>query len=1138
MKFYLRHSHFWCKIMRITFSQILILLILSGVTYSKPTSAQVVLEKKISLSAEGRSLGDILKLLAKNNQVQFIYNKDVIQTTDKISVQFSDKALKDVLDQLLTRYNINYQVFKNKIILIDAEQIETSGKRINRAQTITVSGKVLDEKGQPLIGVSVTIKGTTQGTVTDPDGNFKLQVNSATDILVFKYIGYNTYEAKANGTSPMLIRLATNSNALSEVLVVGYGTQRTQDITGSVGSISDKNIKDQPVTTIGEAMAAKIAGVDVQQTTGKPGAALTVRVRGAGSISAGNQPLYVVDGYPMNDASTLNLLSNDDIASIEVLKDASAAAIYGSRGGNGVVLITTKKGTDGKTKFNFNFNSGVSSLSKHLDMLNASDFVDVTFRALNTAYLDKGGDPTIPVASRAYGLTPIFYNPGQWDDTDWQKVVTQTAPFNNYQLAVSGGNNGTRYYVSGGYLQQEGVVKYTGFKRYSLRSNLEMSINPFLKVGLNLAPSFSNERASNTEGTYANATSEGIIMLSVLMQPIIGPYQPDGSYTRPVLTGNASSRNALALVKEITDYQKTLRALGNLYVDWTPVKGLTLRTSGGGDVVTSRRDYFRPTTVPSSGVSVANGFNNTAQNINLLWENTANYKATFAQDHKLELLAGYTVQWNDNETNSIVGSGYPNDIVTTVNAATTRVGTENFEQWALLSMLGRVNYSYKDKYLLTANIRRDGSSRFGANTQYGVFPSASIGWRLSEEKFLKNVNWLNDLKIRASYGLTGNNNISNYGSISLIAQDNYIFGTGTGTLTGGLAPSTVANPDLKWEKNVQTDIGLETSVLHDRIQFTADYYSRVSSDLLLNLQVPSIVGFTSALVNIGEVQNKGFEFTVNSRNTVGAFKWSTNFNISFNRNKVMNTGPQGTPIFTGSYVANINITQVGSAIGSFYGYHAIGIFNTPAEVAAYPHFSSTRAGDIKFEDVNKDGVLDARDMTLVGNNQPNFTTGMTNTLQYKNFDLSVVTQAVSGNKIADAFAMVIENGTGGAINQKRSVLNAWQSADNPGDGIHPRLNSTATGNNNLFSSRFVEDGSYFRLRTVILGYTFPASVLQKVKMKTARLFVSGENLLTLTKYTGFNPEVGSAGDNATQPGVDYGAYPISRVYTVGVNIGF
>ncbi|WP_162846938.1 SusC/RagA family TonB-linked outer membrane protein [Mucilaginibacter gracilis] len=1123
--------------MRITFSQLFILVVLTVVSYARPSSAQVILDKKISLNAERKTLADILKQLAKTNQIQFIYNKDVIQTGDRISVQFSDEPLKTVLDKLLARYDINYQVFKNKIVLIDAEKIDVTAN--TPKQTVPVSGKVLDEKGQPLIGVSVTIKGTTKGTVTDPDGNFKIQADNPSDILVFKYIGYLTFEAPAGSPSPITVKLISNSTSLNEVVVVGYGTQRTLDITGSVGSITDKSIRDQPVTTIGEAMAAKIAGVEVQQTTGKPGAPITVRIRGAGSISAGNQPLYVLDGYPLADPATLNLLSNDDIASIEVLKDASAAAIYGSRGGNGVVLITTKKGTgDGKTKFNLNFYSGLSSPSKYLDMLNSAEFVDVTLRAYNNAYIDRGGDPAVLPVNRAYGLAAIFFNPSQWDDTNWQKVVTQTAPFNNYQLSVSGGSNGNKYYLSAGFLQQDGIVKYTGFKRYSVRSNIEAAVKPNLKIGLNLAPSFSNERVSNTEGTYANATNEGTIMLAVLSQPFIGPYQADGSYTRPVLTGNASSRNALALLKEITDWQKTLRALGNLYIDWQPVKGLTLRTSGGADFVASRRDYFRPTTVPSSGVSVANGFNNTAQNINLLWENTANYKTTLAKDHKLELLAGYSAQWNDNEQNSIVGSGYPNDAVTTVNAATTRIGTENIEKWALASILARINYSYKDKYLLTANFRRDGSSRFGANTQYGSFPSASVGWRLSEESFLKSINWLNELKIRASYGLTGNNNIANYGSIGLITQDNYVLGTGTGTLTGGLAPSSISNPDLKWEKNVQTDLGLEASILHDRLQITADYYSRVSSDLLLNLQVPSILGFTSALVNIGEVQNKGVEFTVNSRNLVGGLKWNTNFNISFNRNKVLNTGPSATPIFTGSYVANINVTQVGSAIGSFYGYHAIGVFNNTAELNTYPHFANTRAGDVKYEDVNHDGIIDAHDMTLIGNNQPDFTYGITNTFQFRNFDLSTVLQGVQGDQIANAFSSVIENGSGAGINQKRGVLNAWQSPDNPGDGIHPRLNSSVTGSNNVFSSRFVEDGSYLRLRTVTLGYTLPAKLAEKFKIKSARFYLTGENLFTLTKYSGFNPEVGSAGDNATQPGVDYGAYPISRVYTIGVNIGF
>lgn len=1004
--------------------------------------------------------------------------------------------------------------------------------------TFTVRGKVIDEKQLPLPGAAVTLKGTTIAVGTDANGNFQLNIPDGSGTLVITTIGYTNQEVAVQNRRNIDVAMVPSSKSLGEVTVVGYGTQRTRDITGSVGSISAKSIKDQPVATFGEAMAAKIAGVEVQQTTGKPGAALTIRIRGAGSISAGNQPLYVVDGYPLADNSNLNLISNDDIASIEVLKDASAAAIYGSRGGNGVVLITTKKGADGPPKFSFNFYTGASSPAKLLDMMNAQQFADVTFKAYNNAYIDRGGDPAIPVASRNYGIASLFFNPSAWDDTNWQKVVTQTAPFTNYQFSVSGANSGTKYYLAANYLSQDGILKYTNFKRYSVRTNLEMAVHPKLKIGINFTPTFSNERQANTEGSYASATNEGIVMLSVLTQPFIGPYQPDGSYTRPVLTQNASSRNPLALLKDVTDYVKTFRGLGNLYAEWQPVKGLTLRTSGGGDIIAYRRDYYRPATVPSSGTPVANGFNNTGQNINLLWENTANYKTTFAENHKLEVLGGYTVQWNDNETNSIVGSGYPNDLVTTVNAATTRIGTENIEKWGLISALGRVNYSFKDKYLLTANIRRDGSSRFGANNRWGTFPSASVGWRIGDEAFMKNISWLNDLKLRASYGSTGNNNIANYGAIGLLSQDNYIYGTGSGTLVSGLSQINVSNPDLKWEKNLQTDLGLEASFLHDRIQLTIDAYRRVSSDLLLNLQVPSIVGFTTALVNIGKTENKGLEFSVNSRNLTGNVQWNTNFNISFNRNKVLSTGPSGSPIFLGSFIANASITRVGNVLGSFYGYDAIGVFKDQAAVNAYPHVATARPGDVQYCDVNGDGVIDAKDMTLIGNNQPDFTYGMTNSFQFRNFDMSFVIQGVQGNQIANAFSTVIEDGSGGGRNQKRTILNAWQSPDQPGDGVHPRYNATVTGNNNLFSSRFVENGSYGRLRTVTLGYTLPAAPLKKLGLRSLRFYLSGENLVTVTNYTGFNPEVGSAGDNASQPGVDYGAYPISRVFTAGINIGF
>lgn len=1006
-----------------------------------------------------------------------------------------------------------------------------------KAQTSLLKGQVTGEGGAPLAGVTVTIKGTSVTTTTDNDGRFLLDVRAA-GTLQFSSVGYAKKEARFQPGSVLNIVLAQDVRSLKDVVVVGYGTQRSRDVTGAIAKISAKNIRDLPVSTVGEAMAAQVAGVQVQQTTGKPGAPLTIRVRGAGSISAGNDPLYVVDGYALADASSLNLLNTEDIASIEVLKDASAAAIYGSRGGNGVVIITTKKGVEGKPRYNFTYYTGAAQVSKKMHMLNSEQFKDVTLEAYNNGYLDRGGDPNVPVDQRNYGLNAIFFHPEQWVETDWQKVIFRTARMDNYQLSASGGNDNVRYYLSGGYLNQEGVLKNTGFQRYNLRTNFDITLSKAVKIGFNLAPAYSRERQSNTDGNYASTTNEGILMLAILTQPFIGPYQPDGSYTRPVLTNNASSRNPLALLQEISDRQHTGRLLGNFYMDVKILPGLVFRTAPGGDFWSVRRDYFRPTTVPAAGVSVANGYQTTAENLNFIWENTLTYTHTFASDHHLTALAGYTSQRNRLESNRIDATGYPNDLVGNVNAATTRIGSASTEEWSLASMLARVNYSYKDKYLLTASIRRDGSSRFGANVRWGTFPSVSAGWVLKEERFLENVDWLSDLKVRASYGLTGNNKIANYGAIGLVTQDNYVLGSGTQTQISGLAQTTLSNPNLTWEKNRQTDVGIEAGLFNRRVEVTADYYYRVSSDLLLNVPVPGASGFTTALRNVGKVENRGMEFSVTSHNLTGAFQWTTNVNLSFNRNKVLSTGPAGAPIYAGSYLGTTHITKVGAVMGSYYGYKALGVFKDQAELDKYPHIANARPGDVKYEDVNPDGVIDANDMTIIGNNVPDYIYGITNTFYFKNFDLNVIMQGVQGGQIAHLFRRVYENGSGSGTNQRTNVLNRWQSPEHPGDGVMPRLNSTVTGGNLNFSSRWVEDASYFRIRNITLGYSLPAGLVGKAHIHSARIYLSGENLLTSTPYSGFNPEVGNQGDSPTQPGVDYGVYPLNRIYTVGLNIGF
>ncbi|WP_375436561.1 SusC/RagA family TonB-linked outer membrane protein [uncultured Hymenobacter sp.] len=1022
-----------------------------------------------------------------------------------------------------------------------------------------ISGRVTDEKGAGLPGVTIQVQGTTVGTSTDPNGKFTLQVPTGASTLVVSSVGLVAQTVNIDGRTQVNVTLKENTQALADVVVVGYGTQKKTDVTGAVASVSAQDIKDLPVASFTETLAGQVAGVQVQQTSGAPGGALTVRVRGAGSISAGNAPLYVVDGYPLTSPDDINLINPNDIASLEVLKDASAAAIYGSRGGNGVVIITTKRGKAGQPKIELNYYIGQQRVAKKLDMLDAAEFTEFSREAFNNAWIDRGGQASDPNSIRPDGQRLRY--PDSYDDpaslvnTDWQDQIFHNAGLQNYQLSVSGGGEKSQYLISANYFNQEGIIRESSFKRYSFRANVDATLSKRLKVGVNLAPSFSVDNRVSAENHWA---SDGIINGALSILPVIPVYNPDGTYASQVNYGFGMPGipSPVAIMNEVTDRVNTLRVLGNMYAELELVPGFTFRTSLGADVNTNRRNYFRPSIVPANqqpAPTIAAGYNSSRFALDWLNENTLTYTKTFAEQHSLTALAGFTAQRAPiQERTRIDATGYPNDLVTTVNAASIRTATSDplLEQWSLLSYLARINYGFRDKYLLTATIRRDGSSRFGADRRWGNFPSVSLGWRASQEEFLRGLTALNELKFRVSYGLTGNNFIPNYGAIGILAPENYSLGTGTANIVNGLGQQTVSNTVLTWEINRQFDAGLELGVLNNRLAFTADYYERNSSGLLLDVPVPSSTGFTRALQNIGKVRNRGVELALISRNLTGAFTWTTNLNLSLNRNKVLALGPQGDPIFGNSSIGNTHLTQIGQPLGSFFGYVQEGIFQNQAELDATPHFADARPGDVRFQDVNGDGQITPTDRTLIGNNQPDFIYGFTNAFAYKNFDLNIITQGVEGNEILNLSLRFYENLEGNA-NQRSAVLDRWRSPEQPGNGVIPRANSRTTGSNNQVSTRWVEDGSFFRIRNITLGYSLPTALVKKAFIQSARLYTSIQNLATFTKYQGYNPEVNLAGEQtptntpsssasfqALTPGTDYGGYPLSRTFTLGVNLGF
>ena len=1025
-----------------------------------------------------------------------------------------------------------------------------------------VSGRVTDETGAALAGVNVSVKGTTRGTNTNAEGRYNLLVPETGATLIFSFVGYGTKEVPVGNQTTLNVTLTADAQSLGEVVVIGYGEQRKREVTGSVVSVSSRQIENLPVAGVDQALAGQLAGVQVQQTTGAPGGTINVRVRGTGSIGAGSEPLYVVDGFP--GVTNLNAINPNDIQSIEVLKDASAAAIYGSRGANGVVIITTRQGRSGKTTFRFDAYTGVQNVTKTIDLLNATEYAEHFIRARNAAYAEAGGNidfTKFKNSQRPQGfqILPLFLtndssnvvNPALGVGTDWQDAIFRQAPISNAQLTVSGGSERVRYAVIGGYFTQQGVVLNSGFKRYSLRANLNADLSKRLKFGLNLAPSFTRRQIVNSDDTWSR---EGVILTALAITPHLPVQNPDGSYPGQYQFGTTGFNAMINPVALATQYQQNAREFtntGRMFVNWEVAPGLVAEASVGTNVAFSAYSGYWPSFLGRAGApppSLPFGESRSSMLINWVNSNTVTYTRSFAEKHNFTFLVGNETQRQRVEESSVRGERFPSDAAPYVSAAgQVTAGSGSLSEWSLLSYFGRVNYNFKGKYLAGFNIRRDGSSRFGTNRKWGVFPSASVGWQVMEEPFLQNLrSVVSDLKLRASYGVGGNNNIGDYAYRGLLRDQNYVLGAGLGELVTGLAPTGLVNPDLRWETSRQLDIGTDAAFLNDRLRLTVDFYNKLTNDLLLNVNVPRVTGYSQVLTNIGKVRNWGWEFTVNSRNLVGnrqtgALGWTTDFNISFNRNKVLALGPNGDRILMGtSQIADSHIIEVGKPLGNFYGYKIEGVFNTQAEIDAWPRWTSgaaTRPGDYRYTDTNGDDKLDALDRTVIGNAFPKAIFGLTNTLSYRGFELMVLIQGVQGNNVLNGSRRFIgTNGIGN--NQMREVVEgAWQSPENPGTGYSREI---SYGNNNTINmnERWLEDGSYVRLRNVMLSYDLPAGVSSRLGLRNARVYANAQNALTRTKYRGYNPEVSFAGRAAVNPGVDYGTYPLPRTVTVGVAVDF
>lgn len=1069
---------------------------------------------KVSIRMNNVKLDKILNEIENQTDYIFIYNNQV--DINKItSVKVKNEAVAQVLDKILSGTGINYELEGTHIILTTEAIKDLHAQQ----QAKTVTGTVTDVSGEPIIGANIRIKGTTTGTITDIDGNFSIEAEPQSVIEV-SYIGYLTQETVINNQKSIRFLLKEDTKTLDEVVVIGYGVQKKADLTGSVANINTEKLNTQSNANIGQALQGKIAGVDIVSQGGAPGSGTRIMVRGIGTLNNAS-PLYIVDGMYMNSIDHIN---PNDIASIDVLKDASSAAIYGSRAANGVIIVTTKEGsnTEGKPIIDLSVNLGISTASKFLDMLDAKGWAEVTTIARQAI-----GKPALDMA------TDLANKP----DNDWQDIMFRPALMQNYNLSVKGGGKYSTYYTGLGYFNQDGIVKGTNYQRYNIQSKNDYKRGIF-SAGTNLIISFSHDKPLHQElrGGMIGTILQSVPTLEKYDDTREGGY--GGTYGDVV-----NIPHPLAIIDDnIMDrYNENVKIFANLYAQIELFKGLKYKLNLTPDFSFERyKNYLNKYDFGLATNSITQLTERQRRRRNILVENLLTFDRTFGE-HKISALAGYTYQDSRFRHIQAYGEGLPQGLEEIDAATTNRSNEGNSWRSVLTSILGRVFYSYQNKYLFTATIRRDGSSKFGKNNRYGYFPSFSLGWNVAEEKFMENVHWLDQLKLRGGYGVLGNQEIDNYQYSSTITTGiNYP--DGNGGLLQGAFPKNFANPDIKWEETAMTNVGIDFMVFNNRLSLTADYYVKNTKDILLTVPIPiSSGGANDPIRNAGKIRNNGFEFNLGWMDQPNPdISYGINLIGSFNKNKVIAMGSESGSIKGGSTNQNITTseTKAGYPIGGYWLISTAGYFNSQEEVDAYAKDGkkiqpAAEPGDIKFVDANNDGVINDDDRVFQGSPFPDFTFALNGNMRYKNFDLSIGLQGVLGNKIYNATRQTLEDVTKGS-NFLASCLDYWTPENK--NASHPRLTwDDPNRNTRAESDRYLENGSYLRLRSVQLGYTFPQTWF-KGAIQHARVYINAENLFTITSYSGYSPDVNA--DNANYRGFDNFIYPTNRTFMLGLNVTF
>lgn len=1011
------------------------------------------------------------------------------------------------------------------------------------AQERQITGIVTDVDGEVIIGASVLVKGTTIGTITDLDGKFTLSVTDKSSMLEVSFVGYDPMVIPIK-YEPMRIALNESSFLLDEVVAIGYGVAKKGSITGAIAQVSSDKLGERPISDVASVLQGQMAGVEVRSITGEPGQDIQIRVRGAASVNADANPLYVLDGVPVDNLTGVN---PSDIESIEVLKDASSSAIYGSRGANGVVLVTTKRGKDGATRVQFNANWALQALESKMDLLSGEEWIDFAAHWRDQKYVadyaGKGAsiNDSWDVREKIIGGVNYDYMPDtRWTQPgyggltliDWQDEFYRVAPMQNYELAVSGGTKSTNYRVSAGYLSQDGIAMETNYQRLNLRATLQSKLMDRITVSMNIAPTYSWSDGGRVNGK--GSQSHTVLQCVPVAEPdagILTGAEPFDRYMWAKPNDDTSNLSPVAFMKRSTNHSEFLRLTSSLNVKVDIIEGLSAEVMGAWNHFSFRNNYYTPSGVTSNwhlGEGVKSTGSKTERHRNkILFQALAHYNKDFG-NHSLGAMLGYSMEQTTGGSDEMRATQFPNDVLTVFDLSYVTLNRANFNIFTpdrLLSYFGRLQYDYASRYLLTLSLRRDGSSKFGRNEQWGWFPAASGAWMISNEAFWPENALVNSFKIRASWGANGNNSIPANAALGILSNANYSY---NGNVVSGFAPTSNVNDNLGWERTESWNAAVDLGLFNNRVFLSADYYVKRTKDLLYQVAVPAALGYSSSWENIGEIKNNGLEVELTTKNLTKQFKWETSFNMGWNKNEIVSLGAENETVYTG--FSGTQVLQVGQPLRSFYMYKAVGVYQTKEDLEKYPTMTSSKVGDVRYADVTGDGKITEADRTLVGNPSPKLTFGLTNRFNYKNFDLSILLTGQTGGKIYGLWGRAIDRpGMGAQQNASGKWRNMWRSEEEPGDGKTPGILSTTSS---LYDTRWLYSSDFIKIKNITLGYNIP---WKHKHIDFARVFVSCENVHMWKSYDGYSPESNNGG---TGGDYDYGAYPQARVFSLGINFTF